>query len=239
MQQSQTILWNSEATALLSHLETTAAGLSDNEAAGRLRIVGPNTAEYPPRFPRARLFGSQLKSPIAILLAVAASISSVVGDAFDGITILGILLASTALGFWQELQAHDAVQRLLKRLQSRVDTLRNGAWQSIPSTDLVPGDIIALSAGSHIPADCRIITARDLSVDESSLTGESFPTEKRPGVVPSTAPPSDRSNAVFMGTHIISGAATALVPGALMGQRKFVLNPDKTLSSWPASCTLH
>jgi Mg2+-importing ATPase len=207
----QGVLWSEDEPALLLRLETTERGLSSAEASRRASIFGPNACEHRLRFPRATLFIRQLKSPIAILLGVAACISSLVGDAFDGITILVILLASALLSYWQEFRAHSAIERLLKRLQHRIDTLRDGSWQSIPARDLVPGDVIALEAGSQIPADCRVIASRDLSVDESSLTGESFATEKRPGICPTNAPLSARSNSVFTGTHVISGTGTAVI----------------------------
>lgn len=205
------ILWSEHEPVLLSRLETSAEGLSSTEATRRARIFGPNSCERVLKFPRATLFARQLKSPIAILLGVAACISSVVGDAFDGVTILVILLASALLSYWQELRAHSAIEQLLQRLQHRSDALRDGTWQSMPSRELVPGDVIALQAGSQIPADCRVITARDLSVDESSLTGESFATEKRAGLCPLSAPLSERSNSVFAGTHVISGTGIAVV----------------------------
>jgi Mg2+-importing ATPase len=126
-------------------------------------------------------------------------------------TIIGILVLSTALGFWQELRAHVAIAELLNQIAATSSVLRDGTWHELPSSQLVPGDIVRLSAGSQIPADCRVLESMDLAVDESCLTGESFPCDKQPGTFPAEPQREQLHNAVFMGSHVLSGEATVVV----------------------------
>jgi len=115
------------------------------------------------------------------------------------------------LGFVQERGAAGAVRQLLARVSIRTTVLRDGATTDVPAEQIVPGDVIVLSAGSAVPGDCRLLSSEDLFVDESALTGETFPVEKDPGTLPAETPLAKRTNAVFMGTHVVSGQARALV----------------------------
>jgi Mg2+-importing ATPase len=154
---------------------------------------------------------NQFRSPIILILAFAASISFFLHDPTDGIIILSIILVSGLLGFWQEKGAVDAVQKLLSLVKVKAQVMRDGKPVEVGVEELVPGDLVLLSAGSSVPGDCLIIDSTDLFVDEAVLTGETFPVEKRPGVVPADAPLSSRENVLFMGTHVISGSAEAVV----------------------------
>jgi Mg2+-importing ATPase len=132
-------------------------------------------------------------------------------DPADAFIILVIVLMSGLLGFWQERGAVDAVDKLLAIVQIKATVLRNGASEEIPVEEIVPGDIVVLNAGNVIPGDCLLLDSKDLFVDEATLTGETYPVEKAAGVLPTETPLSQRTNSLFMGTHVISGSAKALV----------------------------
>ena len=145
------------------------------------------------------------------MLIGAALLSAFLGDVTDTIIILIIVIISSLLGFWQERGAANAVDELLKMVQIRCSALRGGQKKEVPVETVVPGDIIYLSAGDIIPGDCLLIESQEIFVDEAAFTGETYPVEKQPGVVPAGTPLAKRSNTLFMGSHVISGKATALV----------------------------
>lgn len=129
---------------------------------------------------------------------------------FDGVIILFILLASGLLGFWQEWSADDAVAKLLEGIESHTNVVRDGQQVEVPTETVVPGDLIVLNAGALIPADCRIVESHDLFVDEAALTGESYPVEKLAATLPADTVLGQRTNSLFLGTHVVSGMAKAL-----------------------------
>lgn len=153
----------------------------------------------------------QFRSPITIILLIASATSFFLADRPDAVIILVIVMASALLGYWQEKGATDAVSKLLAMVQIKASLVRNGAIVSVPIEDVVPGDVAMLSAGDNIPGDCVILESKDMFVDEATLTGETYPVEKMEGVSPRDAPIGERHNALFMGTHVVSGSATALV----------------------------
>ncbi|MEZ5361852.1 MAG: HAD-IC family P-type ATPase [Bryobacterales bacterium] len=124
-----------------------------------------------------------------------------------------IILASTGIGYAREYSARAASQALQNRLRTLAAVMRDGKAQSLPLEEIVPGDVVLLSAGSIVPADAIIVEASDCFASESVLTGESFPVEKRPGVLPPETPLADRTNSVFLGSNIRSGTARCLVVG--------------------------
>jgi P-type Mg2+ transporter len=210
MDQSATY-YNQPFEAALKQFNTTASGLTCADADGRRIKYGPNTLKARSSSSALQLFLSQFKSPITIILIAAAILSFTLRDRVDAGIILFIVFVSSALGFWQEKGAADAVNQLLKIVQVRCAVLRDGQEKEIAVEDIVPGDIILLNAGDIIPGDCLLIDSTELFVDEAAFTGETFPVEKKPGVVPEGTPLSKRSNSVFMGSHVISGKAKALV----------------------------
>ncbi|MEX0586913.1 MAG: magnesium-translocating P-type ATPase, partial [Pirellulales bacterium] len=127
------------------------------------------------------------------------------------VIILSIILVSAVLGFWQERRADRAVERLLAMVRTTATVLRDGQAVDVPRDRIVPGDVVILSAGSAIPGDCRLLAAQDLHVDEAPLTGESYPTEKQPGVTDAIAGLGRRTNSLFLGSHVVSGQGRALV----------------------------
>ncbi len=203
-------LWDLDALQLLSRLETSSAGLTADAANARLAGSVATRLRRKRRSDVAILL-AQFNNPIILLLAVSAVLSYLLDDATNAWIILAILLASGLLGFWQERSAANAVARLLAMIETKTTVLRDGVPVEIPLPDVVGGDVVLLRAGTLIPGDCRLLESNSLFVDEATLTGESFPVEKSVGVLPSETPLSRRANVLFLGTHVISGTATAVV----------------------------
>ena len=132
-------------------------------------------------------------------------------DPVDAFIILTIVFASGLLEFWQERSATNAVEKLLSIVQIKAAVRRDGGPQEIPVEEIVPGDIVILNAGDIVPGDCLVQESNDLFVDEAMLTGETFPVEKAVAVLPAETPLGQRTNVLWMGTHVVSGSATALV----------------------------
>jgi len=203
--------WSIPAPELFRQLQTTPQGLTSNEAEQRIARYGFNLLKPKKRSDTLSLLIAQFKSPIILILLFAAGLSFFLHDPADAFIILVIVLMSGLLGFWQERGAVDAVDKLLAIVQIKATVLRNGASEEIPVEEIVPSDIVVLNAGDVIPGDCLLLDSKDLFVDEATLTGETYPVEKAPGVLPTETPLSQRINSLFMGTHVISGSAKALV----------------------------
>ena len=158
-----------------------------------------------------RLLWRQVESPLVLILIFAAAVSLGLSQWIDAAIILAIVIGSTLLGFYQEYRASAAVEELQKRLALTCRVVRDGVERTARAEVLVPGDVLILAAGNLIPADGRILEAMDFLVSEASMTGESFPVEKEPGVVPADAPLARRTNVVFLGASVRSGTARVLV----------------------------
>jgi P-type Mg2+ transporter len=202
--------WSQDAAAVSAALGSGPGGLSSERAAGQLRLVGPNSVEDASHLSALRLLLRQFESPLVLVLIFAAVISLVLQQWVDSGIILAIVLASTLLGFFQEYRASAAVEELKQRLALTCHVMRDGVERTVPVSNIVPGDLILLSAGNLIPADGLVIEAEDFLVSEASMTGESFPVEKQPGTVKPDAALSARTNAVFLGTSVQSGTAKVL-----------------------------
>jgi Mg2+-importing ATPase len=203
--------WSLPASELLSGLRSAPTGLAGDDAAQRLAAYGPNSLKVRRRATAFGLFLDQFKSPIILLLLLATLISAVLQDWTDAVIILLIVLGSAILSFTQEHGASNAAEKLRARLTLRVTALRDGQPVSVPAEEVVPGDVVQLSAGSLIPADGVLLAARDFYVNQAVLTGETFPVEKEPGVAGESASLAERTNCVFMGTNVRSGSAQALI----------------------------
>lgn len=198
-------------TEAFTLLGCTAQGLTQAEARSRLKKYGINTIRPGATHSAFRLFFSQFKSPITLLLIAAALLSIGLADVADTLIILIIVLISSCMGFWQEKRAANAVFGLLKLVQLHCDVLRDGIKKAIPVETAVPGDIVILAAGDIIPGDSLILSSQELFTDEAAFTGETYPVEKNAGVLPQSTPLAKRSNTLLMGAHVISGKATALI----------------------------
>ncbi len=203
--------WSLSAEQIFSTLVTGVNGLSNSEAEKRLEQYGSNRLKPKKKSDTFTLLLSQFKSPIIIILIAAAILSIFLGDTTDAYIILSIIFLSGMLGFWQERGAADAVKRLLEIVQIRSKVLRDGGEKEVAIEEIVPGDLVILSAGSVVPGDARIIESNDLFIDEAALTGETFPVEKFSAQLPFETALSQRTNTVFMGTHVISGSGRAVV----------------------------
>src|ERR1700733_523147 len=202
--------WSLESEEALRLLSCSATGLSAATAEERLAVYGPNSLKGASRSSAILLFLSQFKSPLTLLLIGAAGLSMGLGDLTDAIIILVIILISSFLGFWQEKGAANAVEELEKMVQIRCRILREGTESEWPVEAVVPGDIIVLSAGDVIPGDSLLLDSKELFIDEAAFTGETYPVEKNVGILPADTALSKRSNALLMGSHVISGKARAL-----------------------------
>ncbi|MBZ5637735.1 MAG: magnesium-translocating P-type ATPase [Acidobacteriia bacterium] len=203
--------WSVPAAEVLRRFETAPGGLSAAEAADRAKRCAGRRLSPKKRTDALTLLLSQFSSPIVLMLLGATVISVFLRDNTDAAIILVIVAASGLLGFWQERGAAGAVEKLLSLVEVKTRVLRDGAPHDVPLTDVVPGDVVLLSAGATAPGDCLLLEARDLFADEATLTGETFPVEKSVSVLDAGTPLAKRTNAVFMGTHMVSGTATAVV----------------------------
>lgn len=203
--------WSRDASDLATALGSGVGGLTADRATQQLAAFGSNSVEDAPRLSALRLLLRQFESPLVLILAFAAAISLILQQWVDAGIILVIVLGSSLLSFFQEYRASTAVEELKKRLALTAQVLRDGAEQALPVNLIVPGDVILLSAGNLIPADGVVIEAQDFLVSESSMTGESFPVEKRPGFIAADTPLAERTNTVFLGASVRSGTAKVLV----------------------------
>ncbi len=223
--------WSIPTDQLFSLLDASPTGISSEEAGKRIREYGPNSLKPKKEFGAVTLFLSQFKSPIIIILIAAAILSFFLHDPTDAIIILSIVLVTGILGFWQEKGAAATIKKLLVAVTVKTLALRDGTIHKIPFEEVVPGDIIELSAGAGIPADCIILESKDFFVNEAALTGESYPVEKSPGVLDPETPLSKRFNCLFMGGFIVSGTARALVVS--VGQRTEIGKVSQRLTVRP------
>jgi P-type Mg2+ transporter len=203
--------WQSDLESLEKELQTDGSGLSAAEAGRRLEAWGRNVLH--PERPRAIAlqFLSRFGNPLVILLLAAAAISAFVGDVVSFVIIAVMVVLSVTLDFVQEYRAGHAAEGLKRSVALRATVLRDRGPTEILAEEIVPGDVIVLGAGSLVPADCRVMEARDLFVNQALLTGESYPVEKHPGNIGSATDLSAATNAVFMGTSVVGGTATVLV----------------------------
>lgn len=205
--------WSQSKEAVLASLHATAKGLSTQVAASRLASNGPNTLQDKRNHSALRVLGRQFRSPLVLILVIAAAISAIVGEAHEAIIISIIVLASCLLGFFQEYGASQAAEKLKQRLSQKTIALRDGSECVIRADAVVPGDVLRLSAGSLIPADGLILDTCNFNVSEAVLTGETFPVVKKPGTSLADASLAGRNNVVFAGTSVRSGTASVLVVG--------------------------
>ncbi|MEI6239473.1 MAG: magnesium-translocating P-type ATPase [Planctomycetia bacterium] len=202
----------SDAASACDRLGTSLQGLTADEARRRLDTHGPNTiAEPEGESPLELLFKAAL-NPLVLLLAILGGSSLATGDAVSAAIMAAMLSLGVGLRFAQEWRAHAAVAGLRQLIGVRATALRDGTPVEVPLVELVPGDVVRLSAGDMIPADVRLLAAKDLFVAQAALTGESFPVEKH--VDRETAqshPPLELQNLCWLGTSVASGTAAALV----------------------------
>ncbi|TKB87264.1 MAG: magnesium-translocating P-type ATPase, partial [Nitrospira sp.] len=203
--------WALPLDELLRELRATPEGLSAAEA-GQRQAASASSRLKPQRDSQPfRLLLAQFRSPIILILLFASGVSFFLAEHSDALIILAIILVSALLSFWQEYSAARAVAGLLAIVQITAQTWRDGVQCEVPADDIVPGDVVELSAGSSLPGDARLLDAKDLFVDEATLTGETYPAEKSTGILTAAVPLQKRTNSLFLGTHVVSGQARAVI----------------------------
>jgi Ca2+-transporting ATPase len=203
--------YDEAADAVLKTLNTSETGLSSGEAENRLKQYGKNELKEEEKTSVLKLFLSQFKSFLIIILMVAALVSAFLGELVDAFVILFTVFLAGVLGFVQEYRAEESI-KLLKSLTSpEALVVRDGKEIKVSSSLLVPGDILILQSGDMIPADSRLLEAQSLKIDEASLTGESIPVEKSTKAFPSETPQPDRKNMAYTGTSVTYGRGKAVI----------------------------
>ena len=202
----------SESQVVLDFSTDISKGLSSKEAAIRLKQFGLNIIPSHKKSAWWKELAQHFKSPLIILLLIAATISFSVAETINASIIIAIVIASVAIDFFQERDAGNAAEKLKQAVKSKATIIRNGVQQEIQSQDICIGDIVLLNAGKIIPADVRVLMAKDFFINQSSLTGESFPAEKQPAAIESASNDlTSWNNIAFLGSSVISGTAKAVV----------------------------
>jgi Mg2+-importing ATPase len=201
-----------EIKAVLQELQTSEHGLNLEEAERRLAQNGLNKLVEEKRSHVVVQFLANFKNPLVLILLCAASVSFVLGARVDAGIIFIIVFLSVILNFFQEYSANKAAQKLKEHLTLTASALRDGELKEVVSAYLCTGDILELQAGDLVPADGRVIAAKDFFVNQSSLTGESFPIEKRADALGKEAQSlNDLTNIVFSGSNVETGTAHIVV----------------------------
>src|SRR4030065_260777 len=193
-------------------LETSSQGLPPGEVEARYSLYGSNQLSEQPGLPGWRKFLDHTTHPMALLLWAAGIVSFIVGDATLGVIIWIVVLVNAAFSYWREHRPEQAITALRQLLPGYARVLRDQVEAKVPSSELVPGDMLILSEGDNIPADARVVEEYGLRVNNSTLTGEAVPARKtaeaslREGISE-----VERPNLVFAGTSVVSGTARAVV----------------------------
>jgi len=186
-------------------------GLSSEEVQKRLEEFGPNELKKEKGKSPVRLFLEQFTDILIIILLIATALSMAIGEVYDAIVIIAIVMACAVLGFTQEYKAEKALEALKKMTAPTATVLRDGKEMQLETRDLVPGDIILLYTGDKVAADARLIEAINMKTDEAPLTGESTPVNKNVKPLPEETIVSDRRNTLFTGTVVVYGRGKAVV----------------------------
>ncbi len=186
-------------------------GLSSNEAARRLEVAGLNKIESTKKTSLVKILLNQFISPFVLLLGIAAGLSFYFNEWLDGIAIVAVIVINAIIGFVMEFQAERSMEALKKLTTVPAKVMRNGKLVEIPSEEVVPGDILFVESGDMITADARVIKASQLQTNESALTGESLPVEKRERTISEVIPLAERNNMLYKGTFVSKGNGYAAV----------------------------
>ncbi|OGM97082.1 MAG: hypothetical protein A3B86_03025 [Candidatus Yanofskybacteria bacterium RIFCSPHIGHO2_02_FULL_38_22b] len=208
--------WSMSVEETLQILEVTKDGLSGEEAEKRLKTFGTNEIQDGERFSRFRLLLKQFKNPLILILIIAGVVTAFLKDWLDMGVIFAAVVVNTALGFYQENKAENVLELLKTYVRTRTRVKRDGQETILDASKLIPGDIIRVTQGDKIPADGRIIFSNNFEVDESILTGESTPVDKKIDSVSAGASVGDRFSMVFGSTLAVSGFADVVVTATAM-----------------------
>ena len=203
---------NMEVPEVLQTLETSESGLSVSEAKQRLTRFGRNILAAEEKINIPAILFHQFKSPLIYVLIAAALATFFLREFIDMWVILAVIVLNAVIGFTQEYKAEQGVRSLKKMVQAKARVYRDQREREIPSSELVPGDVVYLAAGMRVPADVRLMQVLDLRIDESLLTGESLPSEKTTErLSDENLTPGDKKNIVFMGTTVVYGRGRGVV----------------------------
>ncbi|MCX5801045.1 MAG: magnesium-translocating P-type ATPase [Candidatus Eisenbacteria bacterium] len=201
-----------DTATLLQELASRLEGLSQAEADARLKQVGPNEIAREKRQSPVRRLLNNVKNPLVILLVALGVLSYLTGDLRAMAVIFVMVLLGVVLRFSQELRADNAAEKLEAMVSNTATVVRGGAEVEMPLKLVVPGDIIHLAAGDMVPADARLLAAKDLFLNQAALTGEALPVERKADPAPADVQnPLDLPNLCFLGSNVESGSATAVV----------------------------
>ncbi len=206
------LFWSWDIDKIFEYFTSSEKGLSEEEVKSRLLRYGYNEIEKKKKRRGLEIFLSQFKNALVLVLIVAAVIALFLHERIDAAVILAIVFLNSIMGFVQEYRAERALQVLKAFISRKSLVLRNSEVNEVNTKDIVPGDVVLLGIGDVIPADIRLIEAENLTTDESSLTGESFPVNKEAKAVNTdSAQPQNLSNIAFMGTSITNGSGKGVV----------------------------
>jgi Ca2+-transporting ATPase len=204
--------WSHSADTIVQELSVDPdQGLDTNEVLRRQRVCGRNQLEVTRRRHGLSILLAQFKSIVVILLLVAGALAFLFADFAEGAAIFAVILINAMIGFVTEWRAVRSMEALREFVRVDCVSLRNGIAAKVPAAELVPGDIVLFEAGDLVPADLRLLTTAKLTVDESTLTGESLPVHKHTDALDKETAILDRQNMAFKGTSITRGSATAVV----------------------------
>ncbi len=205
--------WAREADQVVDAFATGPEGLDPEEAASRLAEAGPNELATEPIRSPWLIFGAQFANTMIVVLLLAAVVTVAIGEFKDAIVITAIVVLNAVIGFVQEYRAEQAMAALRTMAAPTARVIRGGAQDTIPSVDLVPGDLIVLEAGDVVPGDARLVECPNLRINEAPLTGESVPVDKTPESIGEEAGEliADRRNMVFKGTAVVYGRARGVI----------------------------
>lgn len=198
-------------------LDSSSHGLAEHEAQKRLELYGPNTIQHAKPFNYLRALRQALVNPFSIILIVASLLSFATNHFFDAGIIVFVLIVNITIELYQQTIAHREISLLEKNIEQFATVLRDGIFRKIASAQLVPGDIVSLEEGSYVPADGRIIESNELSINESTLTGESAPVVKNAHKLSENLPLLERTNMAWFGSVVSGGSGRAIIVST--GQR--------------------
>ena len=218
---------------IIKELESSVDGLTGDEAVRRLSVYGLNELYKKEKDSIIKIFFSEFKDPIIYLLIAAIILSFFIGEYVDGIAIIVIILIDAIIGTIQEWKANESAEALQNLIKVKTLVLRNGEQKLIDASNVVPGDIVLVESGTKVSADLRIIESRNLTADESILTGESINSVKNSDVISDEVPLADQKNMLFAGTSVITGRATCIAVGTSQNTEigKIANKVNETVSS--------
>ncbi len=209
--------WHTQSQdAVMIRLESGEAGLSLDQARLRLERYGPNQIKRQQGDGVLQLLWRQINNPLIWVLLGSGTLAMVLGKMTDGLVVLSVVVINAIIGFVQEFKAGRAIEALSDMVPQNATVIREGKSFTVPATELVPGDLVVLAAGDSVPADMRLVSLKNLQIEEAALTGESMPAEKAVTPVNFEAVLGDRTCMAYSGTLVTSGSALAVVIGTGM-----------------------